>query len=182
MIEHPLPRSDEAIRLMVEHGVESDPTMVIVQLVWDSRGGYYGSTSRRFTWDPKSSREVARRLRQAGIKMGVGLDLVYDYYRLLPEPLIRELEYFVEIGYTIPEALVAGTKTSAELLNMGHKLGTLEPGKLADVVVVNGKPDTNLRDLAKVDMVLRDGFTVVEGGRAILPPRISMDWPRYEEN
>lgn len=178
MIEHPLPRTDDAIQKMAQRGVESDPTMAIVQLFFDSFGGYYGSTSRRFTWDPVSSRGVVRKLRAAGIKMGVGLDLVFDFYRILPEPFIRELEFFVEVGYTVPEALVAATKTSAELLNMGEKLGTLAPGKLADVVVVDGRPDVTLRDLAKIDMVFRDGYLVVQGGRSQLPPRMPLPWPK----
>jgi hypothetical protein len=48
---------------------------------------------------------------------------------------------------------------------MDDRLGTLQEGKLADVLVVDGKPDENLDDLAKVDMVIRDGYRVVEGGR-----------------
>ena len=109
--------------------------------------------------------------------MGVGLDLIFDFYRLLPEPLIRELEYFVEVGYSVPEALVAATKTSAELLNMGEKLGTLEPGKLADVVVVQGRPDQNLRDLENIELVIRDGWVVVRDGQAVMPPRLTGQWP-----
>jgi imidazolonepropionase-like amidohydrolase len=177
MIEHPLPRDDSVYQLMAERGVTSDPTLIIVQLVWDMRGGYFGSTSRRFTWSPESSVEVARRMRQAGVVMGVGLDLIWDTYRLLPEPYIRELELFVEIGYTVPEALVAATATSAELLDMGDLLGTLETGKLADVLVVHGAPDQRLHDLARVDLVIRDGHVVVENGRARLPDRWPMDWP-----
>ncbi len=177
MIEHPLPRSDAAYSMMAQRGIEADPTMTIVQLVWDLSGGYYGSTSRRFSWNPEFTRGVTRRMREAGIKMGVGLDLVFDFYRLLPEPLIRELEYFVEVGYSVPEALVAATKTSAELLNMGEKLGTLEPGKLADVVVVQGRPDQNLRDLENIEMVIRDGWLVVREGQALMPPRMTGQWP-----
>ncbi len=51
---------------------------------------------------------------------------------------------------------------------MDDRLGTLEPGKLADVLVVDGRPDERLDDLAKVDLVIRDGYGVVQGGRVAI--------------
>jgi len=45
---------------------------------------------------------------------------------------------------------------------MSDKLGTLEPGKLADVVLIDGKPDKNLDDPASVDLVIRDSWIIVE--------------------
>jgi imidazolonepropionase-like amidohydrolase len=79
----------------------------------------------------------------------------------------------VEAGWSVPEALVAATKTNAEILDMDDRLGTLQAGKLADVLVVNGKPDENLDDLAKVDMVIRDGYEVVLGGHVAIPRHIA---------
>ncbi len=81
-----------------------------------------------------------RRMHRAGIKLGVGTDLIVDWYRQLPAPYINELKYFTAVGYTPAEALVAATKTNAELLDMDDKLGTLESGKLADVLVVERAP------------------------------------------
>jgi imidazolonepropionase-like amidohydrolase len=52
---------------------------------------------------------------------------------------------------------------------MDDRLGTIEPGKLADVLVLDGKPDADLNDLAKVDIVIRDGYLVVQGGRVFIP-------------
>jgi len=104
--------------------------------------------------------------------MGIGTDLVVGWYRALPGAYITELRSFVQAGYTIPEALIAATKTSAELLDMGDKLGTLEPGKLADVLIVDGRPDASLDDLAKIDVVIRDGNVVVRGGAVVLPRHV----------
>src|SRR5438309_7868487 len=109
------------------------------------------------------------RLKRAGIKCGIGTDLILHWYRYLPGPYIRELKNFVAAGWSIPEALVTATKTNAEILDMDDRLGTLEPGKLADVLVVDGRPDERLDDLAKVDLVIRDGYRVVEGGRLAVP-------------
>jgi imidazolonepropionase-like amidohydrolase len=65
--------------------------------------------------------------------------------------------------------LVAATKTNSEILDMDDRLGTLQVGKLADVLVVDGRPDENLDDLAKLDLVIRDGYRVVEGGHLTIP-------------
>jgi len=171
-IEHPLPRSEETIQLMAKKGVAADPTLIPYQIIFDEWGGYFGSTSRRFTFSKDANLEMLKRLRKAGIKCGVGTDLILHWYRYMPGPYIRELKNFVDAGWSIPEALVAATKTNSEILDMDDRLGTLQAGKLADVLVVNGRPDENLDDLAKVDMVIRDGYQVVLGGRMAIPRHI----------
>jgi imidazolonepropionase-like amidohydrolase len=179
MIEHPLPRTDATIRLMAEKKVEADPTLVTYSYLFASYGGgYFGSTSRRFYFNDSTNLEMLRRLKRAGIKMGIGTDLVIGWYRALPGAYITELKSFVQAGYSVPEALVAATKTSAELLDMGDKLGTLEPGKLADVIIVEGRPDTNLDDLAKVVVVIRDGNIVVRGGEVVVPRHVQEAAPK----
>jgi imidazolonepropionase-like amidohydrolase len=168
-IEHPLPRSEETIQLMAKKGVAADPTLIPYQIIFDEWGGYYGSTSRRFTFSKEANLEMLKRLRKAGIKCGVGTDLILHWYRYLPGPYIQELKNFVAAGWSAPEALVAATKVNAEILDMDDRLGTLQAGKLADVIVVNGKPDENLEDLRNVDMVIRDGYRVVAGGHVDMP-------------
>ena len=168
-IEHPLPRSDETIQLMAKKGVAADPTLIPYQIIFDEWGGYFGSTSRRFTFSNEANLEMLKRLKRAGIKCGVGTDLILHWYRYLPGPYIRELKNFVAAGWSVPEALAAATKTNSEILDMDDRLGTLEPGKLADVLVVDGRPDENLDDLAKVDLVIRNGYTVVQGGKLAIP-------------
>ena len=97
------------------------------------------------------------------------------------EQYITELEWFVKGGYTKPEVLVAATKDSAEILGMDDKLGTLEPGKLADVLVVEGRPDETLRDLENVNLVIRDGYVVVEDGRVFIPRHVPVPEPTPRE-
>ena len=172
VIEHPLPRTDETIQLMARKGTEAVPTLVPYAIIFDEYGGYFGSTSRRFTFSKEANLEVLRRMKRAGVKMGIGTDLVTNWFRYLPAPYITELKFFVQAGYTIPEALVAATKTNAEILDMSDKLGTLEPGKLADVVVIEGRPDENLDDLAKVYIVIRDGYLVVKGSEVVIPRHV----------
>jgi imidazolonepropionase-like amidohydrolase len=163
---------------MAERGVEADPTIYVYTYFFGRfGGGYFGSTSRRFVFGDSLNLDVMRRMKAAGIKMGVGTDLIVDWFRAMPQPYINELKYFVQVGYTVPEALVAATRTSADLLDMGDRLGTLEPGKLADVLVVNGRPDVQLDDLANVDLVIRDGWLVVEGGKVVTPRHVPTPAP-----
>jgi imidazolonepropionase-like amidohydrolase len=178
MIEHPLPRSEVAIRNMAERKVASVPTLVPYDYIFDLAGGYWGSSSRRFTFSKADNLEMLRRLRQAGVVIGVGTDLVVDWFRFLPAPYLTELGHLVSAGMTLPEALVAATAVNARLLDMGDRLGTLEPGKLADVLVVQGEPDRRLADLANVRHVVVDGRLAVRDGQVIVPRHVPKSPPK----
>lgn len=167
-IEHPLPRTEETIALMAKKGVAADPTLIPYIIIFDEWGGYFGSTSRRFTFSKEANLEILRRLRKAGIKCGVGTDLILHWYRYMPGAYITELKQIVAAGGSPAEALMAATKSNSEILDMDDRLGTLAPGKLADVLVVNGRPEENLDDLARVDLVIRDGNVVVQGGQVVV--------------
>ena len=168
-IEHPLPRSDATVKLMAERGIASVPTIIPYQILIKEWGGYYGSTSRRFTISEPRMFDMVRKMKQAGVKLGVGTDLILDWYRRLPEPYIQELQNFQRLGYTAEEAVIAATRTSAEILGMADRLGTIEPGKLADLIVVDGRPDVDLEDLRKVRTVIVDGRVIVRDGEIELP-------------
>ncbi len=177
MIEHPLPRTDETIQMMAEAGTEAVPTLIPYIYIFDLSGGYFGSTSRRFTFSKEDNLALLRRMREAGIKMGIGTDLVVDWFRYMPASYINELRQFIAVGYTPEEALITATRTNAELLDMADKLGTLEPGKLADVLVVDGRPDRDVGDLANVDLVVRDGEVVVLGGQVVISRHVPVEEP-----
>ena len=177
MIEHPLPRTDETIRLMAEKKTESDPTLIPYQIIHRLSGGYFGSTSRRFTFSDSANLVLVKKMKDAGVTLGIGTDLVVDWFQYLPWPYHEEMRNFVRLGYTVPEVLGIATRVNAQLLDMGDKLGTLEVGKLADVLVVDGKPDERLDDIAKVDIVIRDGRVQVEAGQIVTPHHVTVPPP-----
>ena len=72
----------------------------------------------------------------------------------------RELELLVEAGLTPLQALVAATKVGAEFLGRSEDLGTLEAGKLADVIAVDGNPLENISATRKVSLVMVNGVVV----------------------
>jgi imidazolonepropionase-like amidohydrolase len=172
-IEHPLPRTDETIAQMARHRTGAVPTLQVYQNLFDQSGGYYGSTSRRFSMTSQSNFDIFKKMKAAGITMGVGTDTIGGAHRLIPNLYIAELKWFVKGGYSIPEALKAATITNAILLDMADKLGSLEAGKLADVIVVDGKPDENLDDLQRIDLVVKDGLVLVRSGQVVTPRHVS---------
>ncbi|MFN3582541.1 amidohydrolase family protein [Phenylobacterium sp.] len=178
IIEHPLPRSDRAIQLMARNKVAAIPTLQVYQNVIDTSGGFYGSTSRRFAMTSQSNFDMFKKLKAAGVAMGVGTDSIGRVNTMIPNFYIAELKWFVKGGYTVPEALIAATRTNARLLDLEDKLGTLEPGKLADIIVVDGRPDEQLDDLARIDKVVKDGRLWVDGGRLVIPPHAPAALPK----
>jgi imidazolonepropionase-like amidohydrolase len=176
-VEHPLPRTPETIRLMASRKVDSVPTLVPYIYIFDLDGGYFDSTSRRFSFSKAANLALFRQMKQAGIRMGVGTDLVTDWFRYLPQSYITELQQFVAGGYTVPQALVAATRTSAQILGMDDKLGTLQPGKLADVIVLDGRPDERLEDLKRLSLVIRDGHVALQDGHIVITPHVPRPEP-----
>ena len=160
-IEHPLPRTQETIELMKAKGTYSVPTLVPYIRIFDKSGGFYDSLSRRFSFSKGDNTNMLRRLKEAGITMGIGTDLVYDWYHDLPEPYLVELKQFLEVGFSALEVIRIATRNNAEILGMLDKLGTIEPGKLADLIVVEGDIVADLEALRKIRYVVANGRIVI---------------------
>lgn len=69
----------------------------------------------------------------------------------------REVELLVEAGFTPLEAIHVATENGAKFLHLDGELGTLAPGKAADLVVIHGDPAANIADIEKVELVFKDG-------------------------
>ncbi len=168
-VEHPLPRSDQTVKQMAARGIPSVITLVPYQIINKLAGGYFFSTSRRFTETDTANFAMARKLKAAGVTLGIGTDLVADWYTYLPDAYVQELRNFLALGYTPTQALVTATKTNAEILGMADRLGTLAVGRLADLIIVEGRPDEDVEALKNVDTVIVNGRVVVRGRLLALP-------------
>ena len=67
---------------------------------------------------------------------------------------LKEMELLVKLGFTPMETIVATTKTASEVLGLEKKIGTLEKGKLADLIVMDGNPLKDIGLLQKKDKIL----------------------------
>jgi imidazolonepropionase-like amidohydrolase len=71
---------------------------------------------------------------------------------------LREIELLVEAGFTPVEAIKIATLNGAQFLKESVHIGSLEPGKQADIVIVKGSPSTNIHDIENVELVFKDGI------------------------
>ena len=85
------------------------------------------------------------------------------------EALWREIKVHVDMGMTPQRAIAAATRVNAQIIGKARELGTIEPGKLADIIVVKGNPLFDIMALSNVETVVKDG-TVYKGG-AVAEPR-----------
>jgi imidazolonepropionase-like amidohydrolase len=97
---------------------------------------------------------------QAGGKVALGTDYAgYNAVFDLGMP-VAEIELMREAGMTPMQIIVAATMHAARVCNLDHELGTLAPGKIADVLVVDGDPLQDLRALTRVRMVIHNGVII----------------------
>jgi len=130
-----------------------------------------GDTTEELANDPKLPEPVREKLRtlgrpelaafrraaQAGVKVAMGTDCPVAPHGTN----LRELELMATNGFTPERALVAATSSAAELMGLEDELGTLEPGKRADVVVVDGDPFGFSTLKERVEQVWKDGVRVI---------------------
>lgn len=95
---------------------------------------------------------------RAPIAMGTDKGTRYNFFESANH--VRELQAYVDLGMSPMDALVSATRRGAELLGIQDRLGTLEPGKLADVIVVGGDPLRDLESLRRIDAVVLAGKRV----------------------
>lgn len=96
---------------------------------------------------------------EAGVKIAAGTDSGGYWYHM-GESLLYELEVMNQEGMKPMDALVSATSRGAELLRMTEDLGTVEAGKLADLLIVDGDPLANISEVKKTWMVFKEGKVV----------------------
>lgn len=158
-IEHGIYLDDEAISLMLERGTWLVPTLVAPRGVLDAAaaGASIPEASLRKAEEVvEIHRDSFRRAAAAGVRIAMGTDSGVTRHG----NNLRELALMVEGGLTPMQAIEATTRSAAELLGLQDELGTLERGKRADLVVVDG----DAVDVATLDQritaVYQDGRQV----------------------
>ena len=99
----------------------------------------------------KVRREVFPKIIDLGIKLAAGTDNLHGMLWL-------ELDWMIKLGLDPMSALQTATRNAADLCQRLDDLGTLEPGKLADIIAVNGNPLKDMTMLQNVVLVMKDGI------------------------
>ncbi|HMK25045.1 MAG TPA: amidohydrolase family protein [Chitinophagaceae bacterium] len=155
-IEHGTFMDDEGIQLMKQYGTWYVPTIIAGKSVADSAKipGYYTDivTPKALATGPQIQKTFAKAYK-AGVKIAFGTDAgVYQHGKNW-----MEFNYMIEAGMPAMEAIKAATINAAELLGEKDRLGSIEVGKLADIIAVDGDPLKDPQVFGKVVFVMKDG-------------------------
>jgi imidazolonepropionase-like amidohydrolase len=147
-VEHGDGFTPELLDKAIQQGAYWCPTVTVGAYVAPGRGG---------NWEPMVEAEkkaFAEGLRK-GIKIVFGTDVGGFPWTELNEA--REFKYYVDYGMTPMQAIRTATSTPAEMLGWSDRLGTIEAGKIADIVAVAGDPLADIGELENVRFVMKDG-------------------------
>jgi imidazolonepropionase-like amidohydrolase len=170
-IEHGTFMDDEALDLLLQRDVPCVPALYFEKASIE-RGPEFGLSQRVIDGHQETldgGIESARRILRAGGRLGMGGD--YGFGWNPHGDYARELTFFVQdVGLTPLEVITCATKTGAEIMGRGDEFGTLQQGKLADVLIVDGDVLADIRlleDRANFIAVLQGG--VIKAGQ-LAPP------------
>ena len=154
-IEHGSFLDDEGIALFLKHDAYLIPTLTIGKWFLDFNENSVAlakavalTKKHRVSIEAMLSKAI-----KAGVKVGVGSDLTGTN----PEYLVTEFYELVRLGMTPMQAIQAGTKVNAEALGKISDMGTIEAGKFADMVAVQGDPLKDIKALGNVKFVMKGG-------------------------
>ncbi|HYK74945.1 MAG TPA: amidohydrolase family protein [Pseudoneobacillus sp.] len=162
-IEHGIYLDDECIELMLKHGTYLVPTLLapVAVLELSEKAGMPEYGIKKAKESIHAHKESIAKAYRAGVKIAMGTDAGV----MAHGTNLRELSLMNEIGMTPMETIVATTKVAAECMGWEDKVGTLEVGKYADVVITKTNPLTDLRSLEdnnNIRVVLKGGVVVKE--------------------
>ncbi|MEN9418464.1 MAG: hypothetical protein RI988_2084 [Pseudomonadota bacterium] len=171
-IEHGYILDDECIELFLEHGTWFVPTLSISHLTpnqasndWEKRWVKNRNLAHALCCRADAAQDVHQqgflKALKAGVKMALGSDI-----RPLKDAALLELGLWVRDGATPWQALVAATRNGAAICGLGDEMGTLEKGKIADLIVVGGDPLEDIHNVRRLQMVFKDGKLISDKRRA----------------
>jgi imidazolonepropionase-like amidohydrolase len=158
-IDHGTFTDTEAIKLFRKSGAYMVPTLspgVKVPARMEGNPFFTDAIKAKATAASAASRETFQKAYRSGVKIAFGTDSGVTPHGENADELVM----MVEAGMTAEDAIQAATITSAQLLGLDDKLGTLEHGKVADLIAVSGDPLQDISVLKSVSFVMKEGTIV----------------------
>ncbi len=137
---------DELITKMVQGGNSWEPTLELWKNVKQGMDTNVIDNLRRYVL--------------AGGKVALGTDYAGYYTPFQMGMPMHEMEWMQDAGMTPMQIIVAGTQNAAKVCNLGTEVGTLQPGKMADVLVVQGDPLQDIHALEEARWVIHNGAVI----------------------
>ncbi len=172
-IEHGIYLDDECIELMLKNGTYLVPTLLAPVSVLENaeKAGMPEYGVKKAKESIEAHKESIAKAYRAGVKIAMGTDAGV----MAHGTNLRELSLMNELGMKPMETIVATTKTAAECMGWEDRVGTLEAGKLADVVITQKNPLTDLRSLednSNIRVVMKDGVVVKQLQKEAVPASV----------
>lgn len=163
-LEHCYTLDEEAVEMMASAGSYLVPTLsVTAALDFFRELGMPEPAVQRIADLGVRHRDWFARAVRAGVTPASGTDMLptdRPDIEGFPIASVREVELMVEAGLDEMDALQAATKNAAEVCQVGDRLGTVEAGKLADLIAVAGNPAETISDLRNIEFVMKDGDVI----------------------
>lgn len=160
-IEHGFYLDDESIASMLEKEAILVPTLAVIHRL--CRGEEYNAPEwgvRKAKVAQQAHRESILKAKDAGVKIACGTDFLGPPLTPFTE-CAEELELMVQLGFSPMEAILSYTKIGAQVMQMEDQIGTIEEGKLADIILVEGNPLEDISSLKNTSTIK----VVMKGGR-----------------
>jgi imidazolonepropionase-like amidohydrolase len=159
-IEHGTVMDDEILRLFKQSGAYYVPTLSTVngyiERLAKDPNAYTGAVKQQIEWRIGITGQSLQKAYPAGVKIAFGTDAGVSKHGRNAD----EFELLVKFGMPPVEALKAATVNAADLLGLSNEIGTIEPGKSADIIAVAGDPLTDVKVLKNVAFVMARGDVV----------------------
>ncbi len=156
-IEHGTVMDAEVLRLFRQRGAYYVPTLSTVngylERLAKDPNAYTGAVKQQIDWRIGITGQSLQKAYPAGVKIAYGTDAGVSKHGRNAD----EFELLVKYGMPPAEALKAATVNAADLLGLAKEVGTVEPGKSADIIAVDGDPLTDVTVLKEVDFVMARG-------------------------
>lgn len=156
-IDHATFMDQECIDMLLETNTPIVPTQAIAWSLerFGEKMGFGPHIARKSAEVSAVSMKCLAKAYEAGVKIAAGTDADNPH-----ASLAKECELLTEIGMSNMEAVLAATKTAAEILKLDASLGTIEVGKIADLVLLDKNPVEDIRNLTTVSRVFQSGKEV----------------------